>query len=139
AVVVEGDVVRQGDVEQGARLAVVGQRILLVIDLDGLVERQERHLVRRHYDFSGEGGYSPLDPRSMISSARFVPSAPLSAASIITSARCSVAWFRSLVRSRMASRSSPSRAARSAATAASIVRRSSAPSSGPARRRARAH
>src|SRR2546425_6610103 len=47
------------------------------------VHGQERDLVDRHH----------FD--SMISAARLLPSAPLSAASIMTSARCSVARFRS--------------------------------------------
>jgi hypothetical protein len=28
---------------------VIGQRVLLVVDLHGLVQRQKRHLVRRHH------------------------------------------------------------------------------------------
>jgi hypothetical protein len=31
---------------------VIGQRILGVVDLHRLVQRQERHLVRRHHGFS---------------------------------------------------------------------------------------
>src|SRR5205085_1237131 len=82
----------QRDAEQRARLAVIGERILLVVDLDGLVERQKRHLVYGHH-FG-----------SMSSAARRLSRAPRSALSIITSARCSVTRFSSVVLSRMRSR-----------------------------------
>ena len=95
AVVLEVDVVGQRDVEQRAGPAVVGQRVLRVVDLDRDVERQEGDLVRGHH-FS-----------SRISSARLEVTAPLRAASIIASASRSVALFSSIVRSRMASRSVP--------------------------------
>src|SRR5687768_16729603 len=114
AVVLEVDLVGERDVEHRARLAVVGERVLLVVDLDGLVERKKRHAVDRHYS------------DSMISAARFVPSAPLRAASIISSARCSVARFSAVVASRMASRSWVSRTRPSAARAVSIAARSDA-------------
>jgi len=54
-------------------LAVIGQRVLGVVDLDGLVQGKERHAVHSHHD------------DSMISAARLDESAPLRAASIISS------------------------------------------------------
>src|SRR4029078_11983469 len=74
AVVLEMNVDRQRVVQQGPGIAVVGERILLVVDLDGHVERQERYLVDRHY-------------LSMTSSARPLPRGPLNAPSLLTSAR----------------------------------------------------
>src|SRR5438034_9172264 len=68
AVVLERDVVGERDVEERARLAVIGQRVLGVVDLDGLVQGKERHAVHSHHD------------ASMISAARLDESAPLSAA-----------------------------------------------------------
>src|SRR5207247_287369 len=115
AVVLERDVVGERDVEERARLAVIGQRVLGVVDLDGLVQGKERHAVHGHHD------------DSMISVARLDESAPLSAASIISSARCSVAWLRAVVASRMRSRSCPARAPSSASSADAMPRRSSSP------------
>src|SRR5262249_46974863 len=116
AVVLEVDMVRQRDVEERARLAVVGQRVFLVVDLDGDVLRQEGDFVDRHHF-------------SMSSSARRLAKAPLSAASIMSSARCSVAWFSAVVASRISSRSLLPRARRSASSPVSIAARSSAPTS----------
>src|SRR5437667_4187143 len=113
AVVLEVDAFGQRDVEQGAGPAVVGQRVLAVIHLDRDVEGQEGHRVGGHHFCS------------RIWSARFEVMAPLTAASIIASARRSVALLRSIVRSRMASRSVPHSTARSASMAWLIVRSSS--------------
>src|SRR5262245_9354097 len=113
AVVLQVDIVGQRDVEQGPRLAVVGQRVLLVVHLHRGVHGQKRHLVHGHY----------WD--SMISLARRVPSADLRALSIMSSARCSVAWFRATVRWRIDSRSVVSRAWRSASRAVVMRARSS--------------
>src|SRR5262249_53076806 len=92
AVVLEVHVVGQGDVEDRARATVIGERILRVVDLDGDVEGEEGHLVRRHHG------------SLKISSARREAMAPLRAASIMASARRSVAWFGSGVPSPSASR-----------------------------------
>src|SRR5262245_16441205 len=116
AVGLEMNVIGQRDVEERARLAVIGQRVFLIVDLDGDVLREERDLVDRHYF-------------SMISSARRLARAPLSAASIMTSARCSVARFSAAVASRISSRSLLPRARRSTSSPVSIAARSSAPTS----------
>ena len=48
AVVLELDAVGERDVEQRARFAVIGQRILRIVDLDRLPLGQERHAMNRH-------------------------------------------------------------------------------------------
>src|SRR5262249_299876 len=97
-----------------AGAAVVGQRVLLIVDVDGDVHRQEGHLVKGHQ----------LDPR--IVSARLDVKASLSARSIMASASRSVARFRATVRSPITSRSVPCRAALRSLNAASMRARSSA-------------
>src|SRR5215472_12501914 len=113
AVVLEVHVVGQGDVEDRARATVIGEWIFRVIDLDGDIEREEGHLVRRH-----QGSLK-------ISSARREAMAPLRAASIMASARRSVAWLSSVVRSRITSRSVPPSTSCRAAMARSMAWRSS--------------
>src|SRR4029453_12053410 len=115
AVVLEVDVGGGGDVQHRARLAVIGQGVLLVVHLHRHVLGEERHLVLRHQE------------DSRIRSARLEASAPLRAASIMASASRSVALFTAVVRLWMSSRSSPPRASRRAATAARM--RSSSPGS----------
>src|SRR5258705_7562561 len=105
AVVLEVHVVGKGDVQQRARPAVIGERVLGVVHLDGDVGGKKGDLVRGHH-------WS-----LRISSARREPTAPLRAASIIASASRSVTLFSSMVRSRMASRSVPLSTARSASMA----------------------
>src|ERR1700730_5864620 len=119
AVVLEVHVVRERDVQERARPSVVGQRVLRVVDLDGDIAGEKGDLVRSHH-FS-----------SRISSARREVTAPLSAASIIASASRSVTLFRSMVRSRMASRSVPHSTARSASMAWLIACSSSRPTRWP--------
>src|SRR5215468_10629352 len=113
AVVLERNVVRQRDVEQRPRPAVVGQGVLLVIDVDGDVHRQEGHPVNGHQ-------FGPS-----IVSARLDARASLSARSIMASASRSVARLRATVRSRIESRSVPFRAVLRSLNASSIKARSS--------------
>src|SRR6266498_1519155 len=122
AVVLQVHVVGEGDIEERARPAVIGQGILRVVDLDGDVGGKKGDLMRGHH-FS-----------LRISSARRDPTAPLRAASIMASASRSVALFSSMVRSRMASRSVPLSTARSASMALLIICSSSRPTSCPYRR-----
>src|SRR6266851_4312701 len=105
AVVLEMDALGERDIEQGTRPAMIGHGVLAVVDLDRDVQRQEGDLVGGHHFCS------------RISSARLEVTAPRTAASIIFSARRSVALLRSIVRSRMASRSVPHSTARSASMA----------------------
>src|SRR5262249_61893370 len=81
AVVLEVDIVGQGDVEDRARATVIGERILRVIDLDGDVEREEGHLVRRHHG------------SLKISSARREAIGPLRGASIMGSGTRCRGWL----------------------------------------------
>jgi len=89
AVVLEVDVVGQRDVQQRTRPAVIGQRVLAVVHLDGPVEGQKGDLVNRHHEFSSSR------------SARFEVTASLIADSMSRSASGAVTWLSAVVSSRI--------------------------------------